>query len=67
MARKMLDCTRFPSEGECTIRISGEESEVERLAVLHAVDAHGERDTPELRDSLRRAMQPESYAAPASH
>lgn len=63
----MLDCSKFPSQNRCSIQISGEEGEVERLAVLHAVDAHGERDSKELRDSVRRAMQPESYAAPAPH
>jgi predicted small metal-binding protein len=67
MARMMLDCSRFPSKNSCSVRISGDEGEVERLAVLHAVDAHGERDTPQLRDSIRRALQPESYAAPAPH
>lgn len=56
MARKMMDCRQLPSEKNCTITISGEEQEVLRLAVLHAVDAHGEKDTPEFRAELRSTL-----------
>lgn len=57
MARKMVDCRDFPSEKKCTLTIAGEAEEVERAAVLHAVDVHGHRDTPELRDGLRQLMK----------
>ncbi len=57
MARKMLDCRRFPSEKACTVTIAGEEDEVLRLAAFHAVDVHGHKDTPEFRQQLRGAMQ----------
>ncbi len=50
MSRKMMDCRDFPSESKCTLTIAGEEDEVVRAAVLHAVDVHGHRDTPEFRN-----------------
>jgi predicted small metal-binding protein len=59
MARKMMDCREMPSEKRCTLTIAGEEDEVLRAAVMHAVDAHGHRDTPEFREQLRDALKPE--------
>jgi predicted small metal-binding protein len=59
MARKMMDCREFPSEKNCTLTITGEEAEVLRAAVQHAVDAHGHRDTPEFREQLRGALKEE--------
>jgi len=63
MARKIADCRELPGESRCTLTIAGEEDEVVRAAVLHAVDVHGHRDTSELRDEVRRALRDE----PASH
>ena len=40
--RKAIDCRRFPSEKNCTLKISGTEDEVLDLAVMHAAQAHGE-------------------------
>jgi hypothetical protein len=57
--RKVMDCRQTPSERNCTLVISGEEDEVLRAAVMHAVDAHGHRDTPEFREELRGALKPE--------
>lgn len=62
MARMVADCREFPSESNCTLTISGEEEEVLRAAALHAVDAHGHEDTPELREQIR-AMLREEVAA----
>jgi predicted small metal-binding protein len=62
MARKIMDCRRVPSEKGCTLTIAGEEDEVLRAAVMHAVDAHGHRDTPEFREQLRGALEPERAA-----
>jgi predicted small metal-binding protein len=47
----------MPSEKSCTLMIAGEEDEVLRAATLHAVDAHGHKDTPELRKELRSSLK----------
>jgi predicted small metal-binding protein len=60
MARKMMDCRETPSEMGCTLTIAGEEDEVLRAAVMHAVEAHGHHDTPEFREELRRHLKPEA-------
>jgi len=59
MSRKMVDCREIPSEANCTLTIAGEEEEVVRAAVLHAVDVHGHRDTPEFRTEIRKSLKPE--------
>jgi predicted small metal-binding protein len=59
MARKMMDCREVPSERGCTLTIAGEEEEVLRAAVMHAVDAHGHEDTPAFRQQLRGALKDE--------
>jgi hypothetical protein len=59
MARKVMDCREYPSEKGCTLTISGEEDEVLRAAVQHAVDAHGHHDTPEFREQLRGVLKAE--------
>lgn len=56
MARKVADCRRFPSERPCTLTIAGEEEEVLRAAVQHAVSWHGDDDTPELRMMIRASL-----------
>ncbi|MGZ5956919.1 MAG: DUF1059 domain-containing protein [Myxococcaceae bacterium] len=63
MSRKMMDCRDFPSESKCTLTIAGEEDEVVRAAVLHAVDVHGHRDTPEFRNEIRKSIKPEPQPA----
>jgi predicted small metal-binding protein len=57
MPRKVMDCRDMPSERGCTLTIAGEEDEVLRAAVQHAVDAHGHRDTPEFREALRHVLK----------
>lgn len=59
MARKIVDCREFPSESNCTLTITGEENEVVRAAALHAADVHGHKDTPELREQLRKMLKDE--------
>jgi hypothetical protein len=62
MARKMADCRRFESEKNCSLTIIGDEDEVIAAAALHAADAHGHEDTPELREQLRATLEPaDSY------
>jgi len=57
--RKVIDCRRFPAEKPCSIAISGTENEVVELAVLHATNVHGHKDTPEFRQQLRSMLQDE--------
>lgn len=58
MARKMIDCRDYPSEINCTVAIAADtEQELVDLAVLHAVEAHGEVDTPEMRDEIRKSIK----------
>jgi len=54
--RKMIDCRRMPSDRDCSLTILGTEDEVLAIAVRHAVEEHGHRDTPELREKLRGAL-----------
>ncbi len=53
MARKFVDCREHPSDVKCSLTIAGEEEEVMKAATQHAVSAHGEQDTPELREHIR--------------
>jgi predicted small metal-binding protein len=62
MARKVADCRQFPSEKPCTLTIAGEEDEVMRAAVEHAVSYHGDKDTPELRNEIRKSLKDEAPA-----
>jgi predicted small metal-binding protein len=57
--RKVIDCRWFPTEKPCDIAISGNEEEVLEVAVQHAVQSHGQADTPELRQFLRSMLQDE--------
>lgn len=60
MARMMADCRRWPSEINCSLTIIGEEDEVVRAAVEHAVSAHEHEDTQELREQTRQFLEPAS-------
>jgi predicted small metal-binding protein len=55
--RKSIDCRNYPSEKNCSLKISGTEEEVLDAAVLHAVSAHGHENTPELRDQIRSMLK----------
>ncbi len=59
MSRKIADCRRFPSESNCTLTIIGEEEEVVRAGVAHAVSVHRHADTPELREQIRAMLEQE--------
>jgi predicted small metal-binding protein len=63
MARKIVDCRDMPNEKGCTLTIAGEEDEVVRAAVTHAVDVHAHADTPEFRDQIRHSLK-EDRASP---
>jgi hypothetical protein len=58
MARMMADCRRWPSDSHCSLTIIGEEDEVVRAAAEHAQSVHDHPDTPELREEIRRFLEP---------
>ena len=55
--RKSIDCRDYPSENNCSLRISGTEEEVLDAAVQHAASAHGHENTPELREQIRSMLK----------
>ncbi len=57
--RKVADCRQFPSEKNCTLTIAGTEEEVMTVAVWHAVQSHGHKDTSELRQQIRSMLKDE--------
>ena len=57
--RKFIDCSEYPSDKNCTVKISGTEDEVLDVATAHAVATHGHSDTPEFREQLRGMLKDE--------
>ena len=55
MSRKLFDCREWP--GECTLAISGEEDEVVEAQLLHVVRAHGQEESPQLREQIRASLK----------
>lgn len=61
MAKRVVaDCRRFPSEKQCTLTVAGSEEEVLQVIVPHAVERHGHKETPELREELRKMLKEEA-------
>ena len=61
MPWKVIDCRWLVTEDKgCEITIMGIEEEVLNVAVQHAIQSHGCRDTPELREQFRSMLQEES-------
>jgi predicted small metal-binding protein len=58
--RKSIDCRDYPSEKNCSLKISGTEQEVLDAAVQHAVSAHGHENSPELRDQITSMLKNEA-------
>ena len=58
-ARKYTDCRLFPSEKGCSVYIAGTEDEVLKVAVRHAVEEHGHKDSPKLRSQIKAMMKNE--------
>jgi predicted small metal-binding protein len=58
--RKSIDCRHYPSEKNCSVKISGTEEEVLDAAMQHAVSAHGHENSPELRDQIKSMLKDES-------
>ena len=57
--RKSIDCRDYPSENNCSLKISGTEEEVLEAAVQHAASIHGHANTPELREQIRSMLKDE--------
>jgi predicted small metal-binding protein len=57
--RKSIDCRDYPSEKNCSLKISGTEAEVLDAAVQHAVSAHGHESSAELREQIRSMLKDE--------
>jgi predicted small metal-binding protein len=55
--RKSIDCRDYPSDKNCSLKISGTEDEVLDAAVQHAVSAHGHENTAELRDQIKSMLK----------
>ena len=59
-ARKSIDCRNYPSDKNCSLKLSGTENEVLDAAVQHAVSAHGHHNSPELRGQLKSMLKDEN-------
>jgi predicted small metal-binding protein len=57
--RKCIDCRDYPSEKNCSLKISGTEEEVLDAAVHHAAYGHGHENTPELREQIKQMLKDE--------
>jgi predicted small metal-binding protein len=55
--RKSIDCRDYPSEKNCSLKMSGTEQEVLDAAVEHAVSAHGHENSSELRDQIKSMLK----------
>ena len=58
--RKSIDCRDYPSEKDCSLKISGPQGEVLDAAVQHAVSAHGHENSAEWRGEIRSLLKDES-------
>ena len=58
--RKSIECRDYPSEKNCSLKISGTQEEVLDAAMQHAVSAHGHEETPELRKQIKSMLKDES-------
>lgn len=57
--RKVADCRLMPSESKCSLTIAGTEDEVMKVAVWYAVNHHGHKDSPMLRDQIKSMLKSE--------
>jgi Protein of unknown function (DUF1059) len=58
--RKSIDCRNYPSDKNCSLKLSGTENEVLDAAVQHAVSSHGHQNSPELRGQLKSMLKDEN-------
>ena len=64
MARKYIDCRDYPSEKNCSLKLSGEEDEVLLAATEHAVSVHGYENSPKFREELKTMLKEENIETP---
>jgi predicted small metal-binding protein len=57
--RKSIDCRDYPSDKNCSLKISGTQEEVPDAAMQHAVSTHGHEETPELRQQIKSMLKDE--------
>ena len=57
--RKSIDCRHYPSENNCSLKISGTEEEVLDAALQHATSVHGHENAPELREQIKSMLKDE--------
>ena len=58
MGRKYIDCRDNPSEKKCSVTIAADtEEELLEAVVQHAVTVHGNENTPEFRQELRKEFK----------
>ncbi|MBX9621753.1 MAG: DUF1059 domain-containing protein [Alphaproteobacteria bacterium] len=62
--RKVIDCRLFTNDNKCTdnkctLALSGTEEEVLKAATEHAITSHGAKDTPELKQEIRKMIKDE--------
>jgi predicted small metal-binding protein len=57
--RKVADCRLYPSEKNCSLLIAGTEDEVMRVAVRHAIEEHGHKDSAQLRKEIKATLRDE--------
>jgi hypothetical protein len=58
--RKSIDCRNYPSDKNCSLKISGTEEEGLDAAVQHAASTHGHQNSPELREQIKSMLKDES-------
>jgi hypothetical protein len=58
--RKSIDCRDYPSEKNCSLKISRTQEQVLHAAMQHAVSAHGHEETPELREQIKSMLKDEA-------
>jgi len=58
--RKSIDCRDYPSEKNCSLKISGTEEGVLDAAMQHAVSADRHEETPELREQIKSMLKDEA-------
>jgi len=58
--RKSIDCRKYPSDNNCSLKISGTEEEVLNAATQHAASAHGHKNSPELREQMKSMLEDET-------
>ena len=67
MARQCVDCRDFPSESGCDLTIcSDNEEHLIDAAVIHAQTVHGETDSPQAREDIRKSLKLESSLSRAA-